>query len=202
MAPHLTAEELDVVSKMQHRGQTPIQIHSSICSPRVRKDVDSPTIQVIYRALRGATHRRGAGETRGRKCKWTNAQARKAFAVREDMIKKAKGEKEIHWSDIVAKARLPKVDSTTAARSMARTNLPMIQARRPREKPLRTEEHDKEREIMGKALSKNPPSFFTKLALIMDNKKFRIPRTVLASRYARMRKVRFHLPTRAEGLIS
>ena len=35
----------------------------------------------------------------------------------------------------------------------------------------------------------------------MDNKRWRIPRNAIAKRFANMRKVRFHLRTRAEGLL-
>ena len=53
---------------------------------------------------------------------------------------------------------------------------------------------------MGASLSR-PASFFTKdLDLIMDNENWEIPRSAGAKRCSKMRRVRFHLRTRSEGI--
>ena len=197
MAPQLNQFELDMI--MQSKGKTVTEILAAVSKARVRKGVDPPGIDAIRRATRGKTHRRGRSETRGRKRGWSTAQTRRVNEVRKQVITKAKGEEEIHWHQIMVKARVPIVHGTTAARSIERIGLPKVCALKPREKPLRTEEHEKEREKLGKTLQNKSPEFFHKL-LIIDNKKWNIPRSAMAKRFARMRKVRFHLRTRSEGL--
>ena len=200
MAPHLTGSELDQIQKLWAQSKTPTQILAAITKERSRNGIEAPKIRAVHKALRGVTHRRGIVETRGRKRSWKPSQVQRAYRVRKQIIKKAKGEKEIHWTHIISKARVPHVHASTAMRSIARSELPTIAARRPREKPLRTEEHEADRERLGKRFAKKPPSYFTGLDLIMDNKKFDIPRSATAKRYAKMRKVRFHLRARGEGL--
>ena len=109
----------------------------------------------------------------------------------------------IRTYEIVAKARVPQVAASTAARSIKRVGLPAMSARKAREKPLRTPEHEEERMRIGKIFRRKPEGYFNKdVDLIMDNKQWPIPRTAKAKRYSRMRKVRFHLRNRAEGLQS
>ena len=65
---------------------------------------------------------------------------------------------------------------------------------------MRTDSAKKARVKTCNEWKKKPLSHFTGLDLIMDNKKWKIPRTAAAKRYQRMRSVRFHLRTRGEGL--
>ena len=50
-----------------------------------------------------------------------------------------------------------------------------------------------------KRWGKKKKGYFPKLHLIMDNKQFDVPCTARAKRYAKMRKVRFHI--RRPGVI-
>ena len=47
--------------------------------------------------------------------------------------------------------------------------------------------------------SSKPPSYFEKLDLIIDNKKWEIPTTARARKYLNQQRVRFHIRTPAEG---
>ena len=98
-----------------------------------RKKNSTPAIgeDAVLRAAKGQTHRRGVIEARGRKRGWTVAQTRKTNEVRKTVIKKANGEREVHWDEIIAKARVPEVASSTAA--MLRSPPRPAQARRTEE---------------------------------------------------------------------
>jgi hypothetical protein len=66
---------------------------------------------------------------------------------------------------------------------------------------MRTREHEAERMALCKKWAKYPAKYFTdKIHLIMDNKKFDIPTSQTGKRFHKMKKVRFHLRTKSEGL--
>ena len=200
MAPHLSDAELDVVTTMHRDGKSTSDILERITKSRERNGVGPPQIRSIQKALAGETHRRGKVETRGRKRLWSPPHTRKADKVRVDLYAKADGEKEIHWKDIITKARVPKVSSTTARRHFKEAGLAVV-ARAPREKPSRDAKIKAERVKMCRAMSKKPSAYYTKdIDAIWDNKYWEIPRSAAAKRYKRQRKVRFHLRKRSEGL--
>jgi hypothetical protein len=125
---------------------------------------------------------------------------RKADAARRKLYKKAAGEKEVHWKDIIKQARVPKVTSKTARRNFKEAGLPVV-ARAPREKPFRNEEVKAERVTKCRKFARQPPSYFTNTVDgIWDNKYWEIPRSAAAKKYHKMRKVRFHLRLRSEGV--
>ena len=97
-------------------------------------------------------------------------------------------------------AKIPKVHSSIASRRLQDAGYD-VKARPPREKPLRTRDHELERVRICKDLVKKPRTYFTKgLHLVMDNKHWDIPLTARSKRYSKMRRIRFHLHTRSEGL--
>ena len=69
----------------------------------------------VRRALRGATHKRAIAETRGRKKSLTARNFATLDSKRVEMIEKADGQTEIHWKDVIKKARVPNVDRITAS---------------------------------------------------------------------------------------
>lgn len=74
-------------------------------------------------------------------------------------------------------------------------------ARRPREKPMRDQEHEDERADICKSWTRKRADFFTdEVDLIMDNKEFPLPISKKGLRWTKMRSVRFHLRTRSEGV--
>ena len=200
MTPHLTAKEVALVGRLAHERKSPSHIHAKIVAARARRHIAAPEMQVINRAMSGKTHRRGAAETCGRPAKLTRQNVRRLDTVRKTLYKQAKGEREIHLEEIIRKAKVPKVDPTTAARHLKAAGYD-VKARPPREKPMRTKDHEELRVKICKVWSRKPASHFSSAVdLIMDNKKWDIPTSARGKRYSNMRKVRFHWRTRAEGL--
>jgi hypothetical protein len=198
MAPHLSDQELDKIQKWQ--GLETTVILERLTKARERKGLGAPGLHVVQRALKGKTFRRGVTETRGRKKMLTRNNVKKLNSVRKDLIKKAKGEREIHWNEIIRKARVPDVHPTTAARALTDSGI-QVAARKPREKPMRKPEHEHNRLEICTKWAKLPATYFAdKIDLIMDNKKWDLPMTKIGKRFNKMKKVRFHLRTKEEGL--
>ena len=188
------------MQQMHGAGKRTSQILARITTRRNKQDIEAPELQVITRAVRGHSFNRGGTETRGRKRSWTPAQTRKADSARKALYKKADGEEEVHWADIQKRARVPSCHRTTAARSFQRAGLD-VGRRNPREKPVRDESVEKERVRLGKRFYRYGDRYFTHTVDgLMDNRKFDITRAAASRRWKNMRKVRFHLRTRKEGL--
>ena len=200
MAPHLTKPELDLIITMYGQGKSSTDIHARIVRDRGRKGVQPPELQAITRAIMGRTHRRGAKEMRGRKPKWSPAHAHKVNNTRKRLYKEADGEEELHWADVIKKARVPKIHPSNALHHFKKAGIP-VAARRPREKPMRDAKVKRERAKKSRKMAKKPYRFYTDdLDAIIDNKKFEIPSTVRGKKYKKMRAVRFHLRTPSEGI--
>ena len=116
MAPHLTAHELDRISDLSRRGWATVEIHSKLSKERAKQGTCAPDPTTVRRAVRGATHRRGVVETRGAKKKLKPPQLRRIDRVRKEMLQKAKGEYEVHISDVMAKARIRHVTVSTVSK--------------------------------------------------------------------------------------
>jgi len=200
MAPHLTEREVDLIDHMAAQGKTTSEMLRRITASRKKAAILPPELQAIRRHVNGETFCRSGPETRGRKRAWSAKNVREADRARKELYKKGKGEVEVHWNDVVRKARAPTVHRTTAKRSFDRLGH-KVQARIPREKPVRTEEVEEEREDMSRVIKKRGKAFYlNKVDGIMDNKKFICPVSAAAKRWLRMRKVRFHLRSPSEGL--
>jgi hypothetical protein len=147
--------------------------------------------------MRGATHKRGPVETRGRKKRLTPAQMKRLNASRVNLLKNVDAEAEVTYAMIMRKARV-NVHRTTAARSLAPLG---VKWRRLREKPPRTAEHEEARVEVCREWSKKRKSFWTNhVDLIIDCKKFPIPTTAASRKRVRSQHVRGALRTAKEGL--
>ena len=198
MAPHLADSELNYVFALKEKGLAPTAIHKKLVARRAKKGVPTPSLPNLRRTLKGKSYKRGKVETRGRPKKLTVKKLRFINAKRKALIKKAKGEKEIHWDDVLRASRV-RCDPTTVAKSLKDAGMD-VQARKPRQKPMRTEEDIAARKRICNRWRFFPVSFWKKMHLIMDNKMWPFPTHVRAKKVERMRKVRFHLRTRSEGL--
>jgi hypothetical protein len=147
MAPHLTKAELDMVAKMKHLPTS--EILNRVAKSRERRGVAAPGLHVVQRVVKGSTFNRGVAETRGRKKKLSPKNVRQLNTARKLLIKNAKGEQEIHWKDIIHKARVPTVHPSTARRALKEAGV-QVEARKPRAKPMRTREHEAERMALCK----------------------------------------------------
>jgi hypothetical protein len=136
----------------------------------------------------------------GRKKRLTKRNVLALNKARKVLIKQAAGQKEVHWADVIKRARVPKCTSTTAKKALEDCGLP-IAWRTPRQKPVRSAPVRRARVKHCKTWAKKGTSYFTKeIDLYMDNKKFAIPTAPGAVAHLKMGKVRGHLRLRSEGV--
>ena len=200
MAPHLTLAEKDFLRGLLGQGHAPVTIYQRFVAKRARQGVPAPTLGNLRRALKGVTYKQGMSETRGRKKVLTRAKVRAMNKARKELIATAKGQREVHWADVMRKARVRGVDPTTAARAL-KAMVPGLQWRSPRQKPALSNEHKAERRAVCADWLELPTTFFTRrVDMVIDNKKFVIPTHKNGKAHLQMAKVRGHLRTRAEGL--
>ena len=119
MAPHLTPAELDSIASLSSRGKSPQEAHAKIQRGRMRRGVDTPTVNNVRLAMQGKTHRRGAQERRGRKLKITPKKFRAMQRARKDLQKSAAGAREVPMAAILRRARV-KVDPSNARKYWAK----------------------------------------------------------------------------------
>jgi hypothetical protein len=202
MGKQITPAEREVARRLAGNKIEPVAIHAKLNTKRAKQHVPLLDLTSVRRFLRGLTHRVDKQETRGRKRVYSRKNVSKMNRERKALIKKAAGEYEVHWDDIMKKARVPKADPTTAARAFAREGID-VAWRSPREKPLRGPEHEKERMDACRRWRFYKDDYFTdSVDLIMDNTTWDVPATARARKYLNQRKVRGHLRTRGEGLQS
>ena len=173
MAPHWTAQELD---KMRGwRELTPQEVHQRLKRGRDQRNLATPNIKQVRKAMAGKTFKLGVAETRGAKRKLSKRNVRRLNTVRKDLIKKAKGEREVHWQDIIKAARVPQVSPKTARENLKAAGYD-ITRRAPRLKPLRTEAHEQARVVTCGKWSRWPATYWTdSVDMIIDNKKWDLP---------------------------
>ena len=144
MAPHLAPGVLDVIHEKFAAGMSPILIHQWLKALREKKGVDTPHLTNLRKALKGKRYKRGRVETRGKKATYTRPMVLRMDAKRKELIKKSNNEREVRWEDIRRGARAPLGHRSTVKDAFRREDIP-VAARRPREKPQRTQEHTIER---------------------------------------------------------
>ena len=185
---------------LKTKGFTPVEIHRQLQGARRRRRQSGPDLTSVRRALKGATFKRARVETRGGRRILSARNVRSLDAARKRLIDEAKGEKEVHWDDVIEAARVRKVNRTTAAKSMRRAGYD-IKWRAPRLKPERTPEEDARRKELCDKYRKLPGTFWTRTVdAYIDLKKWKIPRSVRGRKYLCKMRVRGHLRTRGDGL--
>jgi hypothetical protein len=200
MAKQLSVSEREEARRLAGKRLTPLEIYKKLKAARAKSRVAPPDITSVRRFLKGTTHRQDTKEKRGRPKVFTRRNVLKMEKTRKELIKKADAEWEVHWEDVMKKARVPTADLTTVSRAFAREGLD-VAWRPPREKPLRSPEHIAERKEACRQWRHRPNDYFTDTVdLIMDNTTWDVPATVRARKYLNQRKVRGHLRTRSEGL--
>ncbi len=122
MAPHLTKKELDEImqkgKKLKSKTlKTPAEKLCKINKARRKAGIPVIQLQAVHRALKGTTHRRGLKETRGRKKILSVANLKTIDKVRKKIIKRVDGDRAVTWSELIAKARVVKVDPSTVAKN-------------------------------------------------------------------------------------
>ena len=200
MAKQFSCGEREQVRRAAGARATAAEIWKKLKAARAKRGLPPPDLTTIRRFLKGNTHRLDAHETRGRGPIYTRQNVLKMEKTRKELIAKADGEYEVHWVDVMKKARVAKADLTTVARSFARENL-AVGWRSPREKPILGPEHLAERKEACRKWRHYRSDYFTDgVDLIMDNTAWDVPATIRARKYLNRRKVRGHLRKRSEGL--
>jgi transposase len=200
MAPHLTPQEQDRVVQLKAKGKEPTFILKKINSLRHGRGVHPLAVDAVRRALRGKTHLRARPETRGRKRTFSKHMVKKLNATRKALVKKADGDRQIRWKDVLRSARAKKAHRTTAKRAFDREGL-KVAFRTSRMKPMRTKPQEDARMEHCRRWRFLPSGYFNdSVDLIIDNKKFEVPTTDRARAYVKRQKVRGQLRTPQEGL--
>ena len=114
----MNAKEIDCIHDRAKKGDTPVTIHAKLSTLRARKNVESPDITNIRKTLKGKTYRRSKIETRERRRVLNKKHVLNVNSTCKKLIKEAKGEREVGWSEIIRKSRVPKVSPQTVARNM------------------------------------------------------------------------------------
>ena len=144
MVQHFTPAERDEARRLAGEKKTPIEIWANLKALRARRHVPPPDLTSVRRLLRGKTFKESVEEARGRRAKLSRRAVLAMDKKRKELQAKAAGEYEVHWKDIIKKARVGQVHASTAARAFAREGIG-VQWRAPRVQPLRGPEHVRER---------------------------------------------------------
>lgn len=157
-------------------------------------------LSAFRKLLKGCSYNK-SHETRGRKCKLSARAVAALDKKRKELVDKCYGIREVHWPEVIKKARVTQVHQNTAKNALARAGI-SVATRRNREKPERRQEHIDERmEKCGKWRYLAHDYFSETADLIMDNKGFDIPTTSEARAYKSKQRVRYQIRTRGEGLL-
>ena len=106
--PQLSKSEQDRCLVLQGKGHTPEEIRVKLGVTRGKRvpPAPPPDVTSVRRYLRGATHKRGAKETRGRKRAFTPKKMRSLNKIRKQLLKKAKSTCEVTHDLVKSKARV------------------------------------------------------------------------------------------------
>ena len=122
---------------------------------RAKKKIEAPHLTNSRKTLKGKRYKQGRVETRGRGLTFSRAMALRMDAKRKEFIKTADNRRGVRWGDVRRGARVPKGHRSTLKKAFDREKIP-VAARRPRQKPQRTPEHEAERYEFAKD---GPPTF-------------------------------------------
>ena len=134
-APHLTKYELSNMRIWQGSRErlSPIAIWKMHKADREKRNVRPLCLTAMRKLLRGRSYN-AVTETRGRKRALSPRALEALNKKRREVVMKSEGQREISWSECIQKARIKKVHTSTAKRSLVRAGVP-VASRRPREKP-------------------------------------------------------------------
>lgn len=209
-ASKLSEAEIDRVDSMQKAGRTPKQILSTLQRNRARRGGTGPGSTAVYDFLAGATHERGAEETRGRTAKMPRRLISTAAAARRRLIKNADNEWLVTWEDVHKETkkelkrtkllkrgtRMPSED--WLARQVRAKSA--VRARPPKRRLARTEKHEKQRFVQaGKWLRHSRDFWYNGVHCYIDNKRFLLCRTAKHKKLARSTRIKHHLRLPSEG---
>ena len=154
MGKHLSDTEMDNIQKWKASSWTAVQIHKRLSTDRGRRRQAPPDLTIVRRFVKGKTFKQSATETLGRKKSLSVADLRTMDRVRNELITKADGEREVTWGEVIRKSRVATVDRSTAAKHM-HAELG-VKPRRPRAKLTRNDIDEANRKRVANKLRKSP----------------------------------------------
>ena len=208
--PQLSSAEQITVERMKRSNKSPGVILAALQAKRRRRRVKGPGKTTVYSFLAGATHARGAEESRGAKKKLTLRMLQVFNQSRKKLIKEAKNDFHVTWGDVVREGtkvlrarglwgRRQRMLSTDYIAQKMRSCL-NVKKRRSRARIARTAGEEEQREKHGKRWEKYPEAWWSnEIHGYIDNKKFVARLTLEQKKRARQEKITYHLRTPGEG---
>ena len=204
MGKHMTPKEQDLAVRVAHEQKKNKKKYAvtaafkAINAVRKRVGVEPLKRDAVYRYLCGDTHKRSAGESRGRKATLANTDVKKLLSVRRRLIKKVNNEQRITYQDIIEEAGYDGVCSEkTVADALRAAGLRYTP---PRKKICLSTKDAAERLQVAKIWEKRPASYWVKKVHgFYDCKTFPMPLTDKQRVRFRQTRVTGHLRFPAEG---
>ena len=202
MPAHLTVGEQVLLDRLMRARKPPSHAMARINRLRARRDVPPISLCSITRFFRGATHRRGMQERRGRPKLLARQDVRAMEQARVRLLKKAakpgRANRVTH-ADIQKEAGLQDTCSGRTAQDALRAA--GVRFRTPRHKVHLTANDAKERLRVAKSWIKRPARFWTEgVHAYVDNKAFPLPLTPAQKAKLQKTRVTGHLRRADEGL--
>ena len=167
---------------------------------RVRLGVPEVGNSAVHRYARGATHKLGAEEHRGRKHALNEANIKALDKARLRLIKKADNEYRVTWANIVSEAGLEGVVSERVCADALRSR--GVRFTTPRRKIQVSEEDAKKRLATARVWVQRPASDWeSNVHAYVDNKAFPMPLTPAQRKRFRQTMVTGHLRKPSEGIL-
>ena len=152
----------------------------------------------VHRYANGATHKRGAVETRGRKRALSKGDVRKLELARRRLIKKEDNQHRVTYEDIIEEASLTSEPCQRVCEDALR-NLG-VSYKHPRSKIQISDKDAKQRLETAEAWLKRPSNYWTKnVHAYVDNKAFPTPLTPSQRARYRQTLIGGHLRKSSEG---
>ena len=153
-----------------------------------------------HRYARGATHKLGATETRGRNKVLDDGDIKSLDKARVRLIKAADNEYQVTWADVVKEAGLEGVVSQRVCADAMRAQ--GVSFKTPRRKIQVSEDDAKKRLATAKIWAKRPASFWvSKVHAYVDNKAFPTPLTPAQRKRFKQTFITGHLRKKSEGIL-
>ena len=200
MPAQLTHKEQWALGVSLRGGKSVTEATAQINKQRTRKGIEPVASCTVYRFTRGATHKRGAPERRGRHVVLSRKDISDLDKARKRLLKRADGQHTVTYQSIQEEAGLQdKCCSRTAQNALREIG---VRFRAPRRKVHLTAEDARQRLKVAKSWVKRPTSFWTTgVHAYVDNKAFPLPLTPAQKSKLQKTMVTGHLRKASEGLI-
>lgn len=202
MPTHLTVREQSLLEKLTRTRKSTIHARAHVNRLRAARGIPPISVSTIARFFRGATHRRGMQERRGRRKLLKRVDVRTMEQARLRLLKQAAKPgniRRVTHEQVQEEAGLQERCSSRTAQNALRAA--GIRFRTPRRKVYLTANDAKERLRMAKSWIKRPACFWAEgVHAYVDNKAFPLPLTPAQKDKLQKTRVTGHLRRAGEGL--